>query len=151
MTQGAFMLFKSKKDVEDKVHNLVDSLEEWDFSVPVSVKLEPYRNPRSLDQNAMSHVWYKRIAKHMEKKGCTIDHKTPDIVWKLWLKKRFLGEEIIKIGKQEVINVARTSKLSKGDMCHYLDQVWHWARDQGIKLPIQKDSEYAQLLDQQDK
>ena len=145
------MLFKSRKDVEDKVHHLVDSMEGWDFSIPLSVKLEPYKDPRSLDQNAMSHVWYRHIAKAMGKKGYPVEHERPDLVWKIWLKRRFLGEEVIKIGKQQVTNVARTSKLSKGAMCHYLDQVWHWADRQGVRLPIHRDSEYAQLLDQQDK
>ena len=145
------MKFNNKQDVEKKFGYLIDDMMKWDFSQPLVVKLEPYQNPRSLSQNAMSHIWYREIAKAMAKKGHVVDYDDPAEAWKLWLKKRFLGVSTIKIGKHTLEEIKRTSGLNSAEMAHYLDQVYHWAMNLGVKLSIPKESEYAEIINQQEK
>lgn len=150
MTQGAFMRYNSRQDVEKKAKYLIENMLAWDFSRPLTVKLEEYKNPRSLSQNAMSHIWYREIAEGMEKKGHVVDYDNPAEAWKLWLKKRFLGVTTVNIGKHSLEEIRRTSDLNSAEMAHYLDQVYYWAMDLGIRLTIPKECEYAEIKTKQE-
>lgn len=151
MTQGDHVKVSSKAELEKRLPHIIKRMQDWDYSTPLAVKLDPYENPRSLSQNAMSHIWYREIAKEMEKKGHKIDHEEPAEVWKLWLKKRFLGTASYSIGNQHIPDqVKSTSKLTKGEFVHFLDNVYHWATKQGIRLSIPANSEYAELQAQQE-
>ena len=144
MSQGDFVRISNKNDIDYQVKHLIQRIKDWDYSKPLCVKLEPYKNIRSLSQNALAQMWYREIAKAIKKKGHNINHQKPEEVWKLWLKKRFLGVEEYLIGKETISGqIKRTSKLNSGEMSHYLDQVYHWATDLGVLLPIPKESEYA--------
>lgn len=152
MTQGDHVKINDKREVEAKLPFILKRIESWDFDNPLVVKLDKYESPRSLNQNAMSHIWYREIATEMAKKGHKIDHAEPDQVWKLWLKKRFLGVDSYSIGNQHIPEQVRsTSKLSKGEMVHFLDNVYHWANKQGIRLSIPAESEYAELQAKQER
>jgi len=151
MTQGQFIKIASKWDIDKRMPYIKQMIEDWDFSQPLCIKLTAYKNIRSLDQNSLSHIWYREIAKEMTKRGNTIDHEKPELVWKVWLKKRFLGETTYKIGKETVTETIKTSQLNTAEMGHYLDQVYHWATNIGIMLSIPSHSEYAEYLNQQEK
>ncbi len=151
VTQGDHVKVGSSQELEKKLPFILKRMHGWDYQVPMVVKLEPYQNPRSLSQNAMSHIWYREIAKEMEKKGHKIHHEEPADVWKLWLKQRFLGTCCYSIGNQKISDqVKSTSTLTKGEFVHFLDNVYHWAIKQGIRLSIPADSEYAELQAQQE-
>lgn len=151
MTEGAFVKFNNKEEVNKKVKFLIEDMLNWDFTTPLSVKLEPYQNPRSLNQNALLHMWCREIVKGMKKKGFEVSEGDPVEAWKLWLKRRFLGTDDFRISKTEIIGqVKRSSQLGKGEMVHFLDQCYHWASEQGIKLTIPRESEYAELKNQQE-
>jgi len=151
MSQGIFIKIASKHEIEKRLPFIKQNIEAWDFSQPLCVTLSPYKNVRSLDQNSLSHIWYREIAKEMTKRGNTIDHEKPELVWKVWLKKRYLGETTYKIGKEIVTETIKTSSLNTAEMGHYLDQVYHWATNVGIMLSIPSHSEYAEYLNQQEK
>jgi hypothetical protein len=151
MSQGAFVRFNSRGEVEKRSKYLIDNMMDWDFTQPLVVKLEKYQDPRSLSQNALSHIWYREIAKEMHNKGHRVEHDKPELVWKIWLKKRFLGTDTYKIGKHEISEqVKSSSDLKKGEMAHYLDQVYHWAIELGIRLSIPAECEYAEIKKQQE-
>tara|TARA_R110000851_G_C13077306_1_gene565458 strand:+ start:397 stop:861 length:465 start_codon:yes stop_codon:yes gene_type:complete len=152
-TQGDFVSIKSKADIEIKLPFILKRIENWDFTTPLVVKLEKYENPRSTSQNALSHMWYKQISVEMAKKGHKVEYGKPEEVWKLFLKQRFLGVESYSIGEKVNITdqIKSTSKLTKGEMVHFLDNVYHWAESQKILLIIPADSEYAELLNQQER
>jgi len=150
MSQGAFIRIRTRQEIEKKLPFLINEIKAWDYDKPLCIKLEQYRNPRSLGQNAMSHIWYREIAQGMEKKGHKVDYEKPEEAWKLWLKKRFLGSTEITIGKHTFEKIQHTSDLNSADMAHYLDQVYHWADERGIRLSIPKESEYAEILKQQE-
>ena len=152
-TQGDFVSIKSKADIEIKLPFILKRIENWDFTTPLVVKLQKYENPRSTSQNALSHMWYKQISVEMAKKGHKVEYGKPEEVWKLFLKQRFLGVESYSIGEKVNITdqIKSTSKLTKGEMVHFLDNVYHWAESQKILLIIPADSEYAELLNQQER
>tara|TARA_B110000208_G_C11430836_1_gene307022 strand:- start:94 stop:558 length:465 start_codon:yes stop_codon:yes gene_type:complete len=152
-TQGDYVPIKSKADIEIKLPFILKRIENWDFTTPLVVKLEKYENPRSTSQNALSHMWYKQISVEMAKKGHKVEYGKPEEVWKLFLKQRFLGVESYSIGEKVNITdqIKSTSKLTKGEMVHFLDNVYHWAESQKILLIIPADSEYAELLNQQER
>tara|TARA_B110000977_G_C10789197_1_gene381738 strand:- start:142 stop:606 length:465 start_codon:yes stop_codon:yes gene_type:complete len=152
-TQGDFVSIKSKADIEIKLPFILKRIENWDFTTPLAVKLQKYENPRSTSQNALSHMWYKQISVEMAKKGHKVEYGKPEEVWKLFLKQRFLGVESYSIGEKVNITdqIKSTSKLTKGEMVHFLDNVYHWAASQKILLIIPADSEYAELLNQQER
>ena len=151
MTEGAFVKFNNKNDVEKKAKYLIDDMMKWDFSQPLAVKLERYQNPRSLSQNALFHMWCREIVKGMKRKGFAVAEGDPVEAWKLWLKRRFLGTDNFRISKTEISGqVKRSSNLNKGEMVHFMDQCYHWATEQGIKLTIPLESEYAELKKQQE-
>ena len=86
MSQGAFVRFNSRAEVEKRSKYLIDNMMDWDFNQPLVVKLEKYKDPRSLSQNALSHIWYREIAKEMHNKGHRVE-----IYWHIRdLKKRKL-------------------------------------------------------------
>ena len=152
MTQGDHVRINDKKEVEAKLPFILKRIESWNFENPLVVKLDKYESPRSLSQNAMSHIWYREISNAMADKGHKVDHEEPSEVWKLWLKKRFLGAESYSIGNQQIPEqVKSTSKLTKGEFVHFLDNVYHWATKQGIRLSIPAESEYAELQAQQER
>lgn len=145
------MKFNSRRDVEQKAKFLIEQMLEWDFSRPLCIKMENYQNPRSLSQNALLHVWCREISEQMENKGFKVTEGNSEEAWKIWLKRRFLGSDDFKISRTVISGqVRRTSTLGKGDMVHFMDECYHWATEQGIKLTIPKESEYAELKKQQE-
>ena len=152
MTQGTFIKYSSADEVDKKIKFLVDQLKGWDYSRPLALKLEPYQDERSLSQNALFHMWCREIAKGMKKKGFNVTEGDAVEAWKLWLKRRFLGTDNFQISKTKIEGqVRRSSALNKGDMVHFMDQCYHWATEQGIKLTVPLESEYAELKNQQEK
>jgi len=146
-TQGDHVTFRSKDELDKKLPFILKRMECWDYSTPMVVRLENYQSPRTLSQNAMSHIWFREIAEGMAKKGHAVDHEDPEFVWKLYLKKRFLGVHTFNNLPDQIKS---TSKLTKGEFVHFLDNVYHWAIERGIRLSIPAESEYAELQAQQE-
>ena len=85
-------------------------------------------------------------------KGHVIKHDNPEEVWKLWLKRRFMGVYTVNIGKEVIEDQVKSTKdLNKGEMAYFLDQVYHWATKQGVMLSVPHESEYAALQNQQER
>lgn len=151
MTQGDHVKIFHKDELAKKMPFINKRIEAWDFSEPLCIKLEPCKNPRSLSQNALLHIWVREIDKGMQRKGVKVTIGDSAEAWKLWLKRRFLGTDDFQIKNQRIEGqVRRSSDLSKGEMVHFMDQCYHWALDQGINLTIPKESEYAELKNQQE-
>ncbi len=152
MSQGDFVKINDKSEVEKRLPFLLNRIESWDYSKPLCIKFEAYQNSRSLSQDAMAHVWYRQISEEMAKKGHVVTHDKPEEVWKLWLKKRFIGSYTVNIGKEVMSDQVKSTKnLNKGEMAYFLDQVYHWATKQGVMLSVPHESEYAALQNQQER
>ena len=147
LIQGVFVKFNDKHEAEKKMPNLIKQILDWDYSKPIAIKLLPYTNPRSLNQNALFHKWCEQMSKHFIEK---VPNATKENM-KLMMKQRFLGVEDVKIGKTVIEGqVKRTSHLDKGEMVYFMDNVYHWARDNGVLLDVPEYSEYQKLKNQQE-
>ncbi|WP_048780731.1 YbcN family protein [Pantoea vagans] len=114
--------------------------------------IKPWREKRSLNQNALSHMWYSEISDWLIRRGK--DFASPEWV-KDAMKHTYLGyveREMVDVvtGETTVIRSLRhTSDLDTGDMHFYLTQVEGWALSLGCKLTVPADSEYMNLKDKQ--
>lgn len=104
---------------------------------------------RSLEQNALFHMWCSEFAEAMTKKG----RETSAEMAKMWFKHKLLGYEdhTYRVAKGEgfsmwsVVNqLKRTSKLTVGEMFHFMERVWEYsAQNFDVFLTIPEDSQYA--------
>lgn len=114
--------------------------------------IKPWREKRSLNQNALSHMWYSEISDWLIRRGK--DFASPEWV-KDAMKHTYLGyveREMVDVvtGETTVIRSLRhTSDLDTGDMHFYLTQVEGWALSLGCKLTVPADSEYMNLKENQ--
>lgn len=151
MTQGVYWKIDRKEHVERVFKHLKDWALAWDYSVPLVLQPDAYKNPRTLSQNSLMHIWFREIAQNLADRGQMVgDEKiTPEDV-KLMLKMKFLGLEDIIRGKLIIKDQLRsTSKLDKGELHFFLNQVEEWATDRGIMLSNPAGSEYMKLREAQ--
>lgn len=113
---------------------------------------EPWRDKRSLSQNAFQHVIYDEISRYLISRG-RIDC-SPKWVKKM-LKNKFLGwedQEFVDIETGEVTTrqcLRSTSKLDMGEAVHYTDQILMWASDIGCEIKIQTMCDYRKYKEAQ--
>lgn len=115
--------------------------------------LKPWREKRSLSQNALSHMWYTEISDYLITRGKTF--ATPEWV-KDAMKHTYLGYESkdrVDVVSGEVTTVQslrHTSDLETGEMYIFLCKVEAWAMNIGCHLTIPQSCEYQQLRDKQE-
>jgi hypothetical protein len=115
--------------------------------------LKPWREKRSIPQNALSHMWYAEISEYLIHSGRT--DATPEWV-KRNLKKTYLGSveveyvDFVTGEKTTTWEPRHTSDLDTGEMHHFLCQVEGWCAQFGLVLTIPDNSEFMQLRRQQD-
>lgn len=119
----------------------------------LKVEVSEWREKRSLSQNALQHVLYSDISKYLIANGRT--EWTPEKV-KESLKSKYLGwidKEFTDVETGEVVtrSVLRpTSKLDKGEACHYTTQIIDWAESIGCEVRIPAKCEYREMMERQD-
>ncbi|MDQ9199390.1 YbcN family protein [Cronobacter sakazakii] len=115
--------------------------------------IKPWRDSRSLSQNALAHMWFSEISAYLIKRGKSF--ASPEWV-KDALKHSYLGYEeremtdVITGEKTTIRSLRHTSDLDTGEMHFFLTQVEGWALNIGCRLTIPEDSEYAQLRAKQE-
>ncbi|ENK5371205.1 YbcN family protein [Enterobacter hormaechei] len=120
---------------------------------PLRLQVKPWREKRSLSQNALSHMWYTEISNYLIARGKTF--ATPEWV-KDAMKHTYLGYESkdrVDVVSGEVTTVQslrHTSDLETGEMYIFLCKVEAWAMNIGCHLTIPQSCEYQQLRDKQE-
>lgn len=115
--------------------------------------LKPWREKRSLSQNALSHMWYTEISDYLIARGKAF--ATPEWV-KDAMKHTYLGYESkdrVDVVSGEVTTVQslrHTADLETGEMYIFLCKVEAWAMNIGCHLTIPQSCEYQQLRDKQE-
>ena len=146
MNQGEFLVIRERSEVPRRLeylHELLTDLDVW----PLSLKWGKYTSPRTLNQNALFHMWLNEASKHFEREGKR--NVEPERL-KLLLKNHFLGTIDVEVGSQVVPGVIRsTRKLDKAEMQRFMEQCELWFLDMGVKLTIPGDSEYMTLREAQ--
>lgn len=117
------------------------------------LQVKPWREKRSLSQNALSHMWYTEISEYLINSGRT--DATPEWV-KRNLKKTYLGcEEVtytdfITGEKTTTWEPRHTAELDTGEMHIFLTKVEAWCAQFGLSLTIPFDCQYQKLKESQD-
>ena len=115
--------------------------------------LKPWREKRSLPQNALSHMWYAEISEYLIQSGRT--DATPSWV-KRNLKKTYLGSvevtytDFITGEKETTWEPRHTSVLDTGEMHDFLCKVEAWCAQFGLALTIPYGCEFQQLREKQE-
>ena len=114
----------------------------WDWSKPLYVEPKEHKPKRSLDANALFHIWCREAEKFFKIKPR--EGLEPGETMKLVFKNMFLGYEDIVLTDNTTIKgqLRRTSKLDSGEMCHFMDLVVAWCADKGCPLSHPRGSEY---------
>lgn len=112
----------------------------------------PWREKRSLSQNAFQHVIYEDISAYLMSKGrtdCTAE-------WvKEMLKNKFLGwteKEFVDVvtGERKMREVLRsTAGLDVGASYHYTTEIIDWAQSIGCEIKIPARCEYREMADRE--
>lgn len=151
-TEGQFYYFRNLQEYEKKMPFIIKRLESWDYKDhPAVVRLEKYVNPASRSQENLFHAWVRILAD----KWCAAEGKkaTKDEFefTKIFLKNKFLGVANFSFNSTSFKNQVKSiTKLNKGEMCFFMDQIKEMAAEKGIYLPVPDDSEYFALKQKQD-
>ena len=119
---------------------------------PHRLIIKPYKQTRSLSQNALFHCWTSEISKYLCANNANY---TPEQV-KEMLKHTFLGYEVVEridVTTQEperVRALRRTSKLDIGEMYIFMQRIEAWAAGIGCFVTIPDNSQYMKLKRKQD-
>ena len=106
---------------------------------------------RSLSQNGLYWMWMAELAESFNKRTKGGAEWSKDDMHDL-MRHKFLGYEEKKIGSTELKPLLRsTTKLDKGEMHHYMTQVDVWASEVNVFLSHPEDSEYAKLIERQER
>lgn len=158
-----FIKIDQKSQIDQRLSTLKNILLEWDFTHSCKITFDKYTDARSLNQNALAHIWFKDISDSFKRRrlkwyyldddgneiGEPNDYSPLDI--KLAMKHKYLGYENIQFGK--IIaekQLKSTSDLDKGEMMHFLNQVYAFGLNNGVRLVVPQDSEYKKLKDKHD-
>lgn len=121
-------LSRALTDAAREANNLIQS-------GPVVVEVRPGSRKRTADQNAKIHAMLADIAEQVELRGC----KHNAHVWKRlttaeWLKESGERPMIIQdISGEIVVLWEKTSKLSTKQMAEYVEWLYSFGAQQGVK------------------
>lgn len=116
------------------------------------LQLKPWREKRSLSQNALSHMWYTEISEYLIKSGRTdatlggSSATSKDIP-------RLRGSHLHRFHHRCQRNhwePRHTSQLDTGEMHIFLCKVEAWCAQFGLALTIPSGCEFQQLRDKQE-
>jgi len=168
MVQGNFFRVeklneRSKENMERFVYDKVKALTEQ--GKPAAVKVEEYRQQRSLSANRLVWVWHGHIADHLNSIGKTVDildenergetvkigerpYNKDDIHYQM--KAKFLGMVKIRCGNTVRKVPRNSSDLEHNEFCFWMSQIEEMAYDYwGLVLPIYAKDEYSRYKEAQ--
>lgn len=132
-------LVSSDQMIDQCVRDMREMLESHGY-----FNFEIKRGNRSLSQNALYWMWLSQIADYLNQHNGS--DFTPDEIH-IRMKHDFLGyapEQ--KIGSTVIpARLKSTSKLTKGEMFHYMRQIDEWAASIRLLLTRPDDCQYEQL------
>lgn len=147
MTQGDHVKLDSRKAAENYIPLLRKRLDNWDYTVPLVLRFDRYDDPRSNKQSRLFHKWCEEMSQKFIGK---VPDATKDGM-KFMMKKMFLGTQTIRVGKETYVDQIMPLPEHKGEMCHFMDQVYRWAGEKNVILSLPQYNEYTLLKQKQDK
>lgn len=149
MGNGDFWVLRHERDVDSRLEFLAAHLKErgiW----PIEIKIDRYRDARSLSQNALYQVWARQFARHLLKqteitpddhedmKQSLIRHCYAETGWNFLVRKfhDLLTDEW-------KVTTRSTSDFKQGEMYQFMSWVQAKAADSGLILETA--GEYEEL------
>jgi len=114
------------------------------------VKVKIYTgDERSLSANALFHIWCREAAKFFKIKPD--NGVKPEAAMKDVFKHQYLGYLTYSVSEKMTIKgqLRSTKSLSKGEMCHLMDNIQAWCASHGCSLSMPEDNEYQKWQEQQ--
>lgn len=165
---SSMMHWKLTSNQQLPLNQLMRAINEWDFTVPLVIKLEKYSEKRSKAQNDLCHKWYRIIAQWLTARGIYYteyyDYKAEDADPNYIPKTYPYDEDVVKeVLKAEILGVKKivdtngnvrevsknTSKISVGETQYYMNRIYQKFFNLGLILPVPDDSQYQKLEDKQ--
>jgi hypothetical protein len=135
------------EQIEQRLNVLAERLRlSWDFEVECEVHCRVYQDRRSRAQNRLYWEHLSILAREL---STDMQRLSKDDMHDM-LRNRFLGMETVRIAGDTVTRLPSTTKLQRGEMYHYMEQVIAWASSVAIDLPIPADNEFMNYRRQQD-
>lgn len=139
---GDFWMLRNRQQIKQRLQAFEKFLEnEWDWTKPVSWRVQVYSPKRSLSQNDLFHKWCREIAVSFTERG----RDTTESMVKDGLKLKYLGTVERQIGDRVLEELRETNALSVGEMYHFMNQVQAWAIDMGVELSHPQNSEFMNI------
>lgn len=112
----------------------------------VMVEISEYAPKRSISANDLYWKWLTDMAYQFSAKYTGLIYSKDDM--HDLMRHKFLGYLPAKqLGKTVIPQSLKSTRdLSKGEMCHYLNQIDMWAASVGCLLPRPEDSDYEEYL-----
>ena len=111
----------------------------------IKLVISEWKDTRSLSQNRLYWMWLNEICDQIQKRiGQEHDSETIHE----YFKQTYCPQKSKMLGKKE-IHIASTTKLDKGEMHFYLNQIEQWCIDRGFTLTTPDGCEYTNLREQQ--
>lgn len=111
------------------------------MAFPMVVEVKPVIEGKSRSANALYRIWLRAMA---EKFSNSKHQFTEDEMHDL-MRHKFLGYEDKMIGKTVIKDQLKSTKDSDShEFMVYMEQVDHWAVDNGCLLPRPEDNQYTE-------
>lgn len=103
---------------------LVGMLQKMDFDIPRRVLIDRLKSKRSLEQNALFHLWMQHISKETPKYGSGEYYAPAE--WKEFFKELFLGHEEYDTPAGKRQRLKRTRDLDTMGMAQFMEDIQHY-------------------------
>jgi len=130
----------------ETLEQMMSILANGDYAVTIETESQwKKRQPRTLNQNAMLHVWFQHIANALSGEfgdsGWTADDVKRYYAYKFRQAKQMPNGEVIEVSVE-------THKLNKRQMSDYMARVQaDVAAELGIQVPLPDDARYAEFVE----
>ena len=124
---------------------------------PCYVKVEEYKNPRSISANALYWIWMTDLAKLFNSKGMKIQGESGERDYDKedchdLMRTMFLGKEVKTLSKTTIERLKSTRKLNSSEFCSYMRDIEEWSIDKlRHALPNPADNAYMKWMKEQNK
>lgn len=141
-------LLKDRGHVTDRrtLDELMDFLPNGEYVATIEPKAQwERRQPRTLSQNALLHVWFKHISIALNQKYGD-DYWTADKV-KDYFAMLYATDEVTPEGRPWRKPVS-TSKMTKRQMTEYMEKIQaEMLTEHGIRVPLPEDERFKDFQD----
>ncbi len=127
-------------DNETRREVVLDKIKKALLNGKWSVEFKEYKKTRTTAQNALMHMWFDDIARHLRSsQGSKVTAKSV----KRQCKAEFLGAEESTVRGINLVELVETSTLKVSEMTEFLEKIEALGRKLGARMRIPDDYKWA--------